>query len=107
MHRYTTAYKELATVHPPPPRATVSDFVDHIDHVVGVIGIDHCGISSDMDGGGGVEGWNSASETLNVTIELVRRGYTESQICQLWGGNLLRVMERCADVAEKIQVRYR
>ena len=70
-----------------------------------VIGVDHCGISSDMDGGGGVEGWNSASESLNVTIELVQRGYTESQICQMWGGNLLRVMESCADVAEQIQVR--
>lgn len=100
------AFKELGRQYPPPPRSTVSDFVDHIDHIVGVVGIDHCGISSDMDGGGGVEGWNSASETLNVTVELVRRGYTESQICQMWGGNLLRVMESCADIAEKIQVRY-
>ncbi|HEY0672521.1 MAG TPA: dipeptidase, partial [Longimicrobiales bacterium] len=73
------------------PRATVRDFVDHIDHAVKLIGIDHVGISSDFDGGGGVEGWNSAAETLNVTIELVRRGYSEAGIAKLWGGNLLRV----------------
>ena len=74
-------------------RATVSDFVDHIDYAVKLIGIDHVGISSDFDGGGGVVGWNDASETFNVTLELVRRGYTEPQIAQLWSGNLLRVME--------------
>ena len=73
------------------PKATVSDFVDHIDHAVELIGIDHVGISSDFDGGGGINGWNNASETWNVTIELVRRGYTEEDIEKLWGGNLLRV----------------
>ena len=62
---------------PPPARATVKDFVDHIDYAVKLIGIDHVGISSDFDGGGGVDGWNDATETPNVTIELVRRGYTE------------------------------
>lgn len=73
------------------PRANVQDFVDHIDHAVKLIGIDHVGIASDFDGGGGITGWNDASETFNVTKELVRRGYTEEQIAQLWGGNLLRV----------------
>ena len=58
-------------------RATVKDFVDHIDYAVKLIGIDHVGISSDFDGGGGVDGWNGADETFNVTLELVRRGYTE------------------------------
>ncbi len=67
---------------PPPPRANVKDFVDHIDYIVKKIGIDHVGISSDFDGGGGVDGWNDASETFNVTLELVRRGYTEEQIAQ-------------------------
>jgi membrane dipeptidase len=88
---------------PPPPRATVKDFVDHIDYVVKKIGIDHVGISSDFDGGGGIEGWNDASETANVTIELVRRGYTEPQIAQIWSGNLLRVMDRVAKVAKELQ----
>jgi hypothetical protein len=53
------------------PRATVKDFVDHIDYAVKLIGIDHIGISSDFDGGGGVDGWNSAAETFNVTLELI------------------------------------
>lgn len=87
--------------YPSDPPATVKDFVDHIDYVVKRIGIDHVGISSDFDGGGGVEGWRSASETLNVTTELVRRGYTESQITKIWGGNLLRVLEQVEAVARK------
>jgi len=74
-------------------------FVDHIDHAVGLIGIDHVGISSDFDGGGGIAGWNDASETFNVTLELVRRGYTEAEIAQLWGGNLLRVLREVERVA--------
>ncbi|MEW6323484.1 MAG: membrane dipeptidase, partial [Acidobacteriota bacterium] len=93
----------LDTRFPPPPRATVADFVDHIDYAVKLIGLDHVGISSDFDGGGGVEGWSDASETRNVTIELVRRGYTEEQIGKLWSGNLLRVMEQVEQVANEIQ----
>jgi membrane dipeptidase len=84
---------------PPPPRATVRDFVTHIDYLVNLIGIDHVGISSDFDGGGGVDGWNDASETFNVTLELVRRGYSEEQISKLWSGNLLRVMEEVQKAA--------
>ncbi|BCS35627.1 dipeptidase [Luteitalea sp. TBR-22] len=87
----------------PQPRATVADFVDHIDYLVKKIGIDHVGISSDFDGGGGVDGWNGAEETFNVTLELVRRGYTEEQIAKLWSGNLLRVMDEVQAVATKLQ----
>ena len=68
-----------------------------------LIGIDHVGISSDFDGGGGVIGWNDASETFNVTLELVRRGYTEEQIEKLWGGNLLRVMDEVQRIAAELQ----
>jgi membrane dipeptidase len=85
------------------PGANVSDFVDHIDHAVQLIGIDHVGISSDFDGGGGVEGWNDAAETFNVTLELVRRGYTEEQIAKLWSGNLLRVWRANERVARETQ----
>ena len=84
------------------PDATVSDFVDHIDHVVRLIGIDHVGISSDFDGGGGIVGWNDAGETLNVTVELVRRGYSEAEIAKLWGGNLLRVFREVESVAGQL-----
>ncbi len=73
------------------PGATLKDFVDHIDHAVKVAGIDHVGVGTDFDGGGGVPGFNDHSEALNVTVELVRRGYTEDQIRKIWGGNLLRV----------------
>jgi membrane dipeptidase/D-alanyl-D-alanine dipeptidase len=85
------------------PPVNVSDFVDHIDYMVEKIGIDNVGISSDFDGGGGIEGWNDASESLNVTIELVRRGYTEEQIAKLWGENLLRVLDEVQAVANRIQ----
>jgi membrane dipeptidase len=86
-----------------PPAVDVADFVNHIDYLVGKIGIEHVGISSDFDGGGGVEGWNDASETFNVTLELVRRGYSEEEIGLLWSGNLLRVLDEVQKVAEEIQ----
>ena len=85
------------------PPANVQDFVNHIDHGVNLIGIDHVGISSDFDGGGGIVGWNDASETFNVTLELVRRGYSEEDIAKLWGGNLLRVWRETERVAAEMQ----
>jgi membrane dipeptidase len=85
------------------PDVNVRDFVDHIDYLVKKMGIDHVGISSDFDGGGGVEGWDDASETFNVTLELVRRGYSKKQIEKLWSGNLLRVLDQVQKVAKKIQ----
>jgi membrane dipeptidase len=84
-------------------RATVKDYVDHIDYAVKLIGIDHVGIASDFDGGGGVDGWDSAAETFNVTLELVRRGYTEEQIAKIWSGNLLRVWSDVERVAASLQ----
>lgn len=75
------------------PRASVADFVDHIDHATKIAGIDHVGIASDFDGGGGIVGWEDASQTQNVTDELLKRGYSKSDISKIWGGNLLRVME--------------
>lgn len=82
---------------------TVADFVDHIEHAVKLIGIEHVGISSDFDGGGGIQGWNDASETSNVTLELVRRGYSEQQIAKLWGLNTLRVWREVEQVAAEMQ----
>jgi len=81
----------------------VSDFVDHIDYLVEKVGIDQVGISSDFDGGGGIDGWNDASESFNVTLELVKRGYTEKEIAKLWGENLLRVLDEVEAVAKEIQ----
>lgn len=86
-----------------PKPVDVADYVDHIDYLVKKMGLDHVGISSDFDGGGGIYGWNDASETLNVTAELVKRGYTEAQIAQLWSGNLLRVLDDVAVIAKELQ----
>lgn len=85
------------------PPANVQDFVDHIDHAVNLIGIDHVGISSDFDGGGGIVGWKDASDTFNITLELVGRGYSERDIAKLWGGNLLRVWRETESVATEMQ----
>jgi len=85
------------------PPATVSDFVDHIEYMVDLIGLDHVGISSDFDGGGGIQGWNDASETFNITLELVRRGYKEEEISKLWSGNLLAVMDEVQRIARNMQ----
>jgi membrane dipeptidase len=89
-------------------RPGVKELVDHIDHAVKLIGIDHVGVSSDFDGGGGIEGWDSAADTANVTIELVRRGYSEEEVAKLWGGNLLRVwgeVERLATARDAQRAR--
>ncbi|TMU56424.1 dipeptidase [Flagellimonas algicola] len=83
-----------------PEAVGVSDLVDHIDYMVKLIGIDHVGISSDFDGGGGIAGWSDASETFNVTLELVKRGYSEEDIAKLWGENLLRVLDEVQSLAE-------
>ena len=100
---YDKRLAEIDTKWPAAGRATVQDFVNHVDYLVKKIGIDHVGISSDFDGGGGVTGWNSAAETFNVTLELVRRGYTEAEISKIWSGNLLRVWGEVEKVAKDIQ----
>jgi membrane dipeptidase len=81
--------------------ATVSDVVDHIDHVVQVIGIDYVGIGTDFDGGGGVDGCRTVAEMKNITIELLRRGYSKADIGKIWGGNIMRVFREVEKVAGK------
>ena len=98
----TTALGFFLTDREDPP-ANMDDFMDHIDYMVEKIGIDHVGISSDFDGGGGIEGWEDASETMNVTSALRKRGYSESEIAKLWGGNLLRVLDEVQEIAAKLQ----
>lgn len=86
-----------------PGAVDVADFVDHIDYMVDLIGLEHVGISSDFDGGGGVAGWDDASETFSITLELLRRGYDEDEIALLWGGNLLRALDEVQEIARTIQ----
>ena len=97
---YMERMREIDAKFPP---ATLKDFADHLDHAVKVAGVDHVGIGTDFDGGGGILGFNDASETPNVTAELVRRGYSEKDIAKIWGGNLLRVWRDVEKVAERQQ----
>ena len=101
--RQTQFDERMSAIDEQYPPANLQDFVNHIDHAVNLIGIDHVGISSDFDGGGGIVGWNDAGETFNVTLELVRRGYSEDDIAKLWGGNLLRVWRETERVAAELQ----
>jgi len=80
--------------------ATVSDFVDHIDYAVDLVGIDHVGIGSDFDGGGGLLDCRDASQIKNITRELFNRGYSQDDIRQIWGGNLLRVFWQVTQYAD-------
>lgn len=86
--------REMAEIDRRYPPASLKDFVDHIDHAVRVAGMDHVGIGSDFDGGGGVPGFQNHADALNVTVELLRRGYTAEEITKIWGGNLLRVWRK-------------
>ncbi|MBK5542595.1 pyoverdine-tailoring dipeptidase-like protein PvdM [Pseudomonas sp. TH05] len=84
------------------PQATLKDYGDAIDYTVRKIGIDHVGISSDFNEGGGVQGWNNVSEARNVTAELLSRGYSEADITKLWGGNFMRVWKQVQDAARPV-----
>jgi membrane dipeptidase len=92
-------YKAIQKAYEKP--ATVKDVVDHIDHVVQVIGIDYVGIGTDFDGGGGVDGCRSASEMKNITIELLRRGYSKKDITKIWGGNIMRVLGKAEEISKR------
>jgi membrane dipeptidase len=100
---YRAKLAALETRYPARADATVKDYVNHIDYAVKLIGLDHVGISSDFDGGGGLADYNCALESVNITAELLRRGYTEQQIGQLWSGNTLRVMSEVEQVGRKLR----
>ncbi|HEY9400901.1 MAG TPA: dipeptidase [Luteimonas sp.] len=103
-HEYLPAYiagmQEIQTRF---PLATLEDYLDHIQHMVSIAGIDHVGLASDFDGGGGITGWADASQTENVTVGLRRRGFSGIEIEKLWSGNLLRVWQDVADRASRGQ----
>ena len=98
---FATYLKEESTYDP--SKVSVKHLVDHIDYMVSYMGIDHVGISSDFDGGGGVLNWKDASETFNVTHELVKRGYSKEQIKKLWGLNLLRVLDEVEKTSKELR----
>jgi membrane dipeptidase len=70
---------------------SLDTMLDHIDHIVALVGVDHVGIGTDFNHGSGIPGYIDASDSLNVTLGLLQRGYSESQIGKIWGGNFLRV----------------
>jgi membrane dipeptidase len=102
--RLRASYRErMAVIDAKYPAASLDDFVNHIDHAVNVAGIDHVGIGTDFDGGGGFPGFNDHSEAPNVTEALVRRGYSENAIRKIWGGNLMRVWRQVQKEAAREQ----
>ena len=98
---FATYLKEESTYNP--KNVSVKHLVDHIDYMVSYMGIDHVGISSDFDGGGGILKWKDASQTFNVTYELVKRGYSKEEIEKLWGLNLLRVLDEVENISKELK----
>ena len=102
LEKFKEKYRKIDEKYPK-NRPTLADAIDHIDHLVQVMGIEHVGIGSDFDGGGGLVGIDDVSEMPNITRELLTRGYTEDEIRQLWGGNLMRVFNEVIQVAAELQ----
>lgn len=92
-------FRETREINERLPDASVSDLVDQVDYVVELLGIDHVGLATDFNHGGGIAGWRDEGDAANVTAELVRRGYSEQEIGKIWGGNFLRVFERVTALA--------
>ncbi len=102
MEEFEQRQAELEKIY---PATGLSAMVDHVDHAVKTIGIDHVGIGTDFDGGGGIPGFNNHAEARNVTAELIRRGYSDEDIAKIWGGNLLRVWREVERVAAELSVK--
>lgn len=98
---YRSEYYDILRKYPD-KKATVSQMVDHIDHVVKLVGVDYVGIGTDFDGGGGLADCDDVSQMGNVTLELVKRGYSEKEIRKIWGENFMRVFRKVVEVAEEI-----
>jgi membrane dipeptidase len=101
MRRQTAAMKEIDAKFPI-PRASFDDFIKHTTHALDLVGPDHVGVGPDWDGGGGVTGMEDIASLPKITERLLKLGYTEAQLGQFWGGNVLRVMG-AAQKARKAQ----
>lgn len=101
-HRFGEYASALYAILDEEPKATLKDLGDAIDYTVRKIGIDHVGIASDFNDGGGLDGWNNVGEIRNVTAELIQRGYSEADIAKLWGGNFLRVWDQVQKAAKPL-----
>ncbi|HWD31309.1 MAG TPA: membrane dipeptidase, partial [Pseudomonas sp.] len=103
--RFGDYAKALYAILADEPKATLNDFGNAIDHVVKTIGIDHVGISSDFNDGGGLKGFEDVSQIRNVTAELLARGYSEADIGKLWGGNFLRAWAQVQHSSKTLSAR--
>ena len=92
-------FRETQEINERFPGASVADLVDQVDYVVKLLGIDHVGLATDFNHGGGIAGWSDEGDAANVTAELARRGYSEQEIAKIWGGNFLRVFDEVAALA--------
>ena len=81
-------------INPEAEKASVSDAIRHINHIVDLVGVNHVGIGSDFDGDGELIGCRSSNELINITMYLLKEGYSDADISQIWGGNFLRVMRK-------------
>lgn len=87
----------------PKNETTVKHLADHIDHIKNLVGPEHIGLGTDFDGGGGMVGFEDCSKMKEVTVELLRRGYTEKELEMFWGGNFMRVWEKTIEVAKQMK----
>jgi membrane dipeptidase len=78
----------------------LDEMLDHVDYIAKRIGVDHVGIGTDFNHGSGIIGFDDASDALNVTVELLKRGYSEEDITKIWGGNFIRVWRAAEKTAE-------
>ncbi len=100
---YDKAVKELDDANPL-PKVPWTRIVDHIDHMVKVAGVDHVGLGSDFDGiPNGPEGMEDVSDLKKIPAELKRRGYSDSDIRKIMGGNFMRVFAAAENVAREMQ----
>ena len=84
----------------PAPRSTYGKFMEHTFHVLDLIGPDHVGISGDWDGGGGVDGMSDVSMLQKITRDLLAAGYSETDVANIWGGNMIRLVRAAEEARE-------
>ncbi len=95
----TKKYTFLKTISDIIGPADITNLVDHIDYIVQRIGINHVGIGTDFNHGSAIDGFEDAADALNVTVELVKRGYSAADIEKIWGGNFVRVFKEVEQIA--------
>lgn len=87
----------------PKKEVTVKHLVDHIDHMKSVVGSDHIGLGTDFDGGGGVVGLEDCTKVKAITVEMLKRGYTPTELGKFWGGNFLRAWDEIIKVSKRMK----